>query len=231
MNKSSDIYVKRKVAKPEPCLICYKPTSTVMFNENFYQQQYKDWFYCCDLHFIDNPSFMKPAYSQEYYHTLELIKELEPQIMRINKNNKSGTWDNWINKYLYNDNNNKTSSKTKDKDQGKEKDENREKDSEKKSEDSEKMTEEQELINKYKNLKLKSDSLKLNNKQYQLNKIMYNQRLTSLMKTLTREQQQSQNKNDCIMTSKSDNSIDDSSYTDPNSIAMSFPKVPSHNPL
>lgn len=85
-------YVARKVAPKDmqPCLICSKPTVTVLYNASG-----PDWLYTCDIHLHDNPQFAIPIHSVEYREAVEKLKSLKLQAGKAAaKSSKS--WDGWV---------------------------------------------------------------------------------------------------------------------------------------
>lgn len=92
-------YVCRKVALKDlqPCLICGKPSTTVLHNGSG-----PDWFYSCDIHLKDNPQFVTPVYSNDYEAHVEKIKSLKQQIAAITKNTDPSAWDSWVTKFYNN---------------------------------------------------------------------------------------------------------------------------------
>lgn len=85
-------YLVRKVALKDmqPCLICGKPSTTVLFNGSG-----PDFFYTCDIHLKDNPQFVTPLYSKEYEAGLRRLKDLKSQI-NSTATKKPGSWDGWV---------------------------------------------------------------------------------------------------------------------------------------
>lgn len=83
-------YTARKVALKDmqACLICHKPTTTVLHNG-------PDWFYTCEIHLQDNPQFVTPLYSSEYQDAVAKLKDLKPQAETV-----SAGWDGWVSKLL-----------------------------------------------------------------------------------------------------------------------------------
>ncbi|SMN19069.1 similar to Saccharomyces cerevisiae YER128W VFA1 Protein that interacts with Vps4p and has a role in vacuolar sorting [Maudiozyma saulgeensis] len=104
----SNEYTKRKVALKDmqPCMICSKPATTVLFNQTL-----KDWIYSCDIHLIDNPSFVVPLYSQEYKNTVAELQRVKQQL-KVQASNGSGSWDTWVNKIFSKNNSSKDSDST-----------------------------------------------------------------------------------------------------------------------
>lgn len=90
----SNEYIKRKVAMKDmqPCMICSKPATTVLYNQTL-----RDWIYTCDIHLQDNPSFVVPIHSQEYNDTVAKL-QLVKQKLKEQASNGSGSWDTWVNK-------------------------------------------------------------------------------------------------------------------------------------
>lgn len=86
-------YTARRVAAKDmqPCLICSKPTVTVLYNVSG-----PDWFYTCDIHLRDNPQFATPLYSGEYQGGLEQLKALKTQIDKLSAASKPASWDGWV---------------------------------------------------------------------------------------------------------------------------------------
>ncbi|CAL9736738.1 VPS4-associated protein 1 [Monosporozyma servazzii] len=87
-------YVKRKVAPKDrqSCLICQRLTDVVLFN-----QSGPDWIYTCNLHLEDNPQFVTPLYSPEYYHSVEEMKRCQLELTQCKKKElHTGSWDGWI---------------------------------------------------------------------------------------------------------------------------------------
>ncbi|AET41668.1 Vfa1p Ecym_8398 [Eremothecium cymbalariae DBVPG len=87
-----NVYTKRKVsaASASTCLVCLKPTTTVMYNKSG-----QDWFYCCDLHILDNPQFAQPIYTSHYKERLKRVNELGAKLGSHSATH-SGNWDSWI---------------------------------------------------------------------------------------------------------------------------------------
>lgn len=87
-------YIKRKVADKDVqlCLICHKLTSTVLFNKSG-----PDWIYSCDIHLDDNPQFVTPLYSDDYYKAVETLKYCQERLSQLySKDAQSKSWDGWI---------------------------------------------------------------------------------------------------------------------------------------
>lgn len=92
-------YTKRKTALKDmqPCIICQKPTSTVLYDSSG-----PDWIFTCDIHLLDNPQFVTPSYSEEYHRTVKRVNELQQKVNQSNgKRNANESWDFWVSKYLY----------------------------------------------------------------------------------------------------------------------------------
>ncbi|SCU84712.1 LAFA_0D11562g1_1 [Lachancea sp. 'fantastica'] len=92
----SNLYTKRSVAQKDsqPCLVCFLPTTCVLYNSSI-----QDWFYCCELHFKDNPGFAKPVYSTNYNDAIERLKVVK-QKLDAEKLKQAGSWDSWVNKLI-----------------------------------------------------------------------------------------------------------------------------------
>lgn len=88
-------YTARKVGikDMQPCMVCNKPTTTVLYNG-------PDWFYTCDIHLQDNPQFVTSLYSKEYQDSVTKLKALKPPPVA----NNGGSWDGWVSKLLKRDN-------------------------------------------------------------------------------------------------------------------------------
>lgn len=88
-------YTARKVGMKDmqPCMVCNKPTTTVLYNG-------PDWFYTCDIHLQDNPQFVTPLYSKEYQESVAKLKALKPPTSASN----GSSWDAWVSKLLKRDN-------------------------------------------------------------------------------------------------------------------------------
>ncbi|CAB4254351.1 similar to Saccharomyces cerevisiae YER128W Protein that interacts with Vps4p and has a role in vacuolar sorting [Maudiozyma barnettii] len=101
----SNEYVKRKVALKDmnPCMICSKPATTVLFNQTL-----KDLIYTCDIHLIENPGFVVPIHSQEYNSTVAELQRVKLQL-KVQASNGSGSWDTWVNKIFTKRNSSKDS--------------------------------------------------------------------------------------------------------------------------
>ncbi|QLL34548.1 hypothetical protein HG536_0G04100 [Torulaspora globosa] len=86
-------YVARKVATKDtqPCLICSKPTVTVLYNASG-----PDWLYTCDIHLHDNPQFAIPIHSMEYQEAVEKLKTLKLQAGQAAAAKGSKSWDGWV---------------------------------------------------------------------------------------------------------------------------------------
>ncbi|SCU93578.1 LADA_0G03862g1_1 [Lachancea dasiensis] len=99
-----NLYTKRKVADKDSqsCLVCYTPTATVLYNASI-----QDWFYCCEIHVDDNPSFAKPIYPEEYTDVLEKIKVTKQKLDVEKSRGTTGSWDSWVNKVMYRRNSDK----------------------------------------------------------------------------------------------------------------------------
>lgn len=104
-------YTARKVhiKDMQPCLVCHKPTTTVLYNGI-------DWFYTCDIHLQDNAQFVKPLYSKEYQDAVTTLKTLKPPTA-VDSN--SGL-DGWVTKFLKKDKKDGDDKTTDDKDQRRE---------------------------------------------------------------------------------------------------------------
>lgn len=87
-------YTARKVSikDTQPCLVCHKPTTTVLYSGI-------DWFYTCDIHLRDNPQFVTHLYSKEYQEAVTKLKALKPPAAV----NSSSVLDGWITKFLKKD--------------------------------------------------------------------------------------------------------------------------------
>lgn len=94
MNNS---YTRRKVATKDqkPCLICSKPTTTVLYN-----QSGPDWLYTCDLHLEDNPHFVTRVYSEAYSDTLRELEGVRRELEKVENlgRNSRASWDVWVSK-------------------------------------------------------------------------------------------------------------------------------------
>ena len=94
MNNS---YTRRKVATKDqkPCLICSKPTTTVLYN-----QSGPDWLYTCDLHLEDNPHFVTRVYSEAYSGTLRELEGVRRELEKVESlgRNSRASWDVWVSK-------------------------------------------------------------------------------------------------------------------------------------
>ena len=94
MNNS---YTRRKVATKDqkPCLICSKPTTTVLYN-----QSGPDWLYTCDLHLEDNPHFVTRVYSEAYSDTLRELEGVRRELEKVESlgRNSRASWDVWVSK-------------------------------------------------------------------------------------------------------------------------------------
>ncbi|QLQ82618.1 hypothetical protein HG537_0H03810 [Torulaspora globosa] len=90
-------YVARKVATKDmqPCLICSKPTVTVLYNASG-----PDWLYTCDIHLHDNPQFAIPIHSIEYQEAVDKLRRLKLQVDKASVKN-SNSWDGWVS-HLFN---------------------------------------------------------------------------------------------------------------------------------
>ncbi|CAI4060349.1 hypothetical protein N7582_001597 [Saccharomyces uvarum] len=89
-------YVSRKVALKDmqPCAICSKPSTTVLYNASG-----PDWLYTCDIHLQDNPQFAIPIYSKEYNDAVGRLKEVKRKINTLTSaQNQLGSWDGWVTK-------------------------------------------------------------------------------------------------------------------------------------
>lgn len=86
-------YTARLVAAKDmqPCLICSKPTVTVLYSSSG-----PDWLYTCDIHLHDNPHFATPLYGTEYLESLEKLKTLKAQVDRLSAASKPASWDGWV---------------------------------------------------------------------------------------------------------------------------------------
>ncbi|CCH60729.1 hypothetical protein TBLA_0D02250 [Henningerozyma blattae CBS 6284] len=95
----SNEYVKRKVALKDiqPCLICNKPSTTVLFNGDNNNGGGADWFYVCDIHLQDNIQFVVPVYSKEYENEVIHLRQLKQKITSTAAI-KNGNWDGWVTK-------------------------------------------------------------------------------------------------------------------------------------
>lgn len=98
-------YTARKVSikDTQPCLVCHKPTTTVLYNGI-------DWFYTCDIHLRDNSQFVTPLYSKEYQEAVTKLKALKPPAAV----NSSSVLDGWITKFLKKDSTEKNVEKNRD---------------------------------------------------------------------------------------------------------------------
>ncbi|CAR29875.1 hypothetical protein ZYGR_0AD05640 [Zygosaccharomyces rouxii] len=87
-------YTARKVGikDMQPCVVCYKPTTTVLYSGI-------DWFYTCDIHLQDNPQFVTPLYSKEYQDAVAKLKALKP----LPATNSGSGLDGWVSKFLKKD--------------------------------------------------------------------------------------------------------------------------------
>lgn len=86
-------YTARKVATKDmqPCLICSKPTVTVLYNASG-----PDWLYTCDIHLHDNRHFATPIYSAEYQQAVKTLKTLKLQVDEKSATKGSKSWDGWV---------------------------------------------------------------------------------------------------------------------------------------
>lgn len=86
-------YIARKVATKDmqPCLICSRPTVTVLYSASG-----PDWLYTCDIHLHDNPQFAIPIYSTEYQEAVKKLKALKLEADQISAAKGSKSWDGWV---------------------------------------------------------------------------------------------------------------------------------------
>lgn len=87
-------YACRKVAlrDTKSCLVCHKPSTTVLYNKSG-----PDWFYTCDIHLQDNPQFATPVYDKEYENVLTKMKSLKNEL-NSNAGASGSSWDSWVSK-------------------------------------------------------------------------------------------------------------------------------------
>ncbi|SCV04134.1 LAME_0H16028g1_1 [Lachancea meyersii CBS 8951] len=92
----SNLYTRRSVAEKDsqPCLVCYLPTTCVLYNASI-----QDWFYCCEMHIKDNPGFAKPVYSAEYNDAIERMTIVK-QKLEVERTKRGSSWDSWVNKLI-----------------------------------------------------------------------------------------------------------------------------------
>ncbi|CAI1960216.1 hypothetical protein SEUBUCD650_0E02180 [Saccharomyces eubayanus] len=89
-------YVSRKVALKDmqPCAICSKPSTTVLYNASG-----PDWLYTCDIHLQDNLQFTIPIYSKEYNDAVAQLKVVKRKMdTLISAQSRLGSWDGWVTK-------------------------------------------------------------------------------------------------------------------------------------
>ena len=93
MSELPNLYIRKLVAESDSklCLVCYKPSSTVLLNSSK-----MDFFYVCPQHLKDE-QFAKANHSEEYKETNKKKMELEAALTRKRKRSeelKSG-WSFW----------------------------------------------------------------------------------------------------------------------------------------
>lgn len=155
-------YVKRKVAvrDTQGCVLCHKPSTTVLFNKSG-----PDWFYTCDLHLQDNPQFAVPVYGTEYESVVEKMKETKRQLsIQAQSKGGLGNWDGWVNKFI---------STTKSKKEDSKENSKEEETKEDKKEDAAPLN----LQKEYDQLLDRLTELRKANKRYKLSEIMFQNRV------------------------------------------------------
>lgn len=234
-NAPSKSYLKRKVAAPKPCSICFKPTTTCMYNPNIYQG-IADWFYCCDIHLEDNPSFMNPLYDTSYHTILEEANTVDAKLQKTQEELKScGSWDTWLNGFL---NKKKTSSiepepalKTENKDQKNEssKEEGKSEETLKSKKEQQKQkinksaeetlkTKLSELAEQKKILTNKLFQIKQNTKKFEINDVMYRSKIMTIQQKMKKQKE--------LKTQE-----EVYTRTDPTELMTKFPTLPKNNDL
>ncbi|EDO17805.1 hypothetical protein Kpol_541p47 [Vanderwaltozyma polyspora DSM 70294] len=156
-------YVARQVAlkDTQPCIICSKPSTTVLYNGSG-----PDWFYSCNIHLVDNPQFVVPMYTQEYYSSLEELKRLKQESNSLTQEDLS-SWDGWVTK-IFN---------KKPKEDSKEKEKEKEQEKVKEKESTESVVDRSsELKNEYRKALDRLSELQKKNKKYKLSQIMFESR-------------------------------------------------------
>lgn len=96
INTMINEYTARKVALKDmqPCAICSKPSTTVLYNASG-----PDWLYTCDIHLQDNPQFVIPLYSTEYNEAVAQLKLVKVKMDGLaSAQNQLGSWDGWVTK-------------------------------------------------------------------------------------------------------------------------------------
>ncbi|CCD23284.1 Vfa1p NDAI_0B02490 [Naumovozyma dairenensis CBS 421] len=170
-------YVSRKVSLKDinGCLICQKPTTTVLYNKSG-----PDWFYTCDIHLQDNPEFVKPIYGKDYETKTNRLKSVQQELHRIQKNNDPSSWDGWVGKLFIKKNKNQSPDKDKDKD----KDENKDGDNNNNKVGNESTGNRSDMLQReYQTLLDELTHLKQNNRKYQLDNSLYENRVQRRIRT------------------------------------------------
>ncbi|KAL3232991.1 hypothetical protein RNJ44_04907 [Nakaseomyces bracarensis] len=156
-------YVKRKVAlrDTQGCVLCHKPSTTVLFNKSG-----PDWFYTCDLHLQDNPQFAVPVYGTEYDEVVAKMKDTKRALSMVQTKGGLGNWDGWVNKFI------STTNKKKEEDK---------KDSKEDSKEEKEKTKEENtpanLQREYEQLLDRLTQLQKDTKRYKLSDVMFQNRV------------------------------------------------------
>ncbi|QLG74310.1 hypothetical protein HG535_0G01940 [Zygotorulaspora mrakii] len=212
LQKMINEYIGRKVALKDmqPCLICGKPSTTVLYNSSG-----PDWFYTCDIHLKDNPQFVIPLYGKDYEDALSKLRELKSQLNNA-KISQSGSWDGWVSSIFVK---NKSKGKGKESESGKTSDATSadiESETHESSKDvADPMDKVKKLQTSYENQVDMVTDLQSKNKRYQLSKTTFESRVLK-------------KKNEQIVAAKRKREQEAYTRTDPEELMhkFSFPTVP-----
>lgn len=202
-------YIARQVAAKDmqPCLICSKPTVTVLYNASG-----PDWLYTCDIHLHDNPHFATPIYNAEYQEALDKLKMLKAQVGKLSAADKPASWDGWVSQIFI--------KKPKKDDEDENENEDKDKDKELKNQADEKKQADslKECQQKYNQQIDLVTSLQKKSRRYKLSDVTFNSRVQ-------------RKKNERIQAERRRKEQEMYSTTDPEEIAkkFAFPTVPNNN--
>lgn len=201
-------YIARQVAPKDmqPCLICSKPTVTVLYNASG-----PDWLYTCDIHLHDNPHFATPIYSDEYKEALDKLKILKVQVGKLSAADKPASWDGWVSQIFI--------KKPKKDDEDENEDKDKDKDKELKNQANEKKQADslKECQQKYNQQIDLITSLQKKSRRYKLSDVTFNSRVQ-------------RKKNERIQAERRRKEQEMYSTTEPEEIAkFAFPTAPNNN--
>lgn len=172
-------YILRQVslADSKPCMICFKPSSTVLVSENQH-----DFFYVCPSHLLDD-QFATPIKPESYNLLHQEVKQINQSVAKLRKDMETEKPYLWGMSNYWKLNNNGDNPSTNDNDNDKDKDNDKEKSkSQEQNNDkdgkSKYETLKARLADQLQNLKEKEEEIKLFKfKKYQLEQTIYKNRL------------------------------------------------------